>query len=386
MLAAQGLHRARPTGPVTARHVSGVVARLGLFQIDSVNVLARAHYLPLFSRLGPYRRELLHQAAERPPRRLVEYWAHEAALLDVRLWPAMRWRMDSGHRIWGGPARIGREEPQLVEDVLEAVRQRGPVTARELDDQSDRDRDHWGWNWSQSKLALEHLFHAGRVSAAGRTPSFERRYDLPERVLPPAVLAADPLSEADAHDVLVEHAARALGVATAPCLRDYFRLPVASTRGAIARLEARGALQPVRIGGWARAAWRHVDAVTPRTVRARALLSPFDPLVFERTRTQQIFDFRYRIEIYTPRHLREYGYYVLPFLYGDQIVARVDLKADRERRRLIVLGAWAEPSAPPDTDEALSEELRDLAGWLDLVDIEVADRGDLSAGLRRQIG
>lgn len=386
-LAAQGFTRTAPT-EVGRPHVAAVARRLGFFQIDSVNVLQRAHYLPLYSRLGPYDVNLLHRAAGRHPRLVFEYWAHEAALVDVALWPAMHHRMRSTHGMWGGMARLADEQPDLVESVFAAVQQFGPVTARALDARlggEERERDHWGWNWSQTKHALEYLFFVGRVTSARRNAAFEREYDVPERVLPPAVLALPEPSDEEAHLTLVGHAARALGVGTAQCLRDYFRLAPAPTADAIAALVADGTLEPVSIAGWKRPAYLHAEAVRPRAVRARTLLSPFDPLVFERTRTERLFDFRYRIEIYVPQAQRVHGYYVLPFLLGDRLVARVDLKADRAGRRLLVPGAFAEPGAPADTAMHLAAELRRMSGWLGLGDVEVGDRGDLASSLRERI-
>lgn len=386
-LAAQGFTRRRPgpDGDLTARHVNRIVERLGFFQIDSVNVLVRAHYMPLFSRLGPYDRELLHRAASRRPRRLFEYWAHEAALVDVNLWQAFQFRMESGARMWGNMARIIQDKPEFVAWVLEEVREKGPLTAREVEHDAPRDNDNWGWNWSEVKMALEYLFYKGHVTAARRNSAFERVYDLPERVIPPAQLEQPPLDSAQAHRLLVSHAARALGVGTAQCLRDYFRMAPEPTRQAIDDLVESGELVPTTITGWKRQAYLHRDAVRPRTVAARALLSPFDPLVFERTRTEQLFDFRYRIEIYVPAHKRVHGYYVLPFLLGDRLVARVDLKADRQTGSLMVHGAWAESHAPADTADELAAELRLMAGWLGLDSIVPPTKGDLAGELTKSL-
>ncbi|WP_019143433.1 winged helix-turn-helix domain-containing protein [Aeromicrobium massiliense] len=376
-LAAQGFTRPRPE-QVQARHLGRVVDRLGFFQIDSVNVLTRAHYVPLYSRLGPYDTELLHRASSRAPRRLVEYWAHEAALLDVRLWPAFGFRRRDLSGMWGGPRRIAEERPELLDRVLQDVRERGPITARQVEHEPPADRDHWGWNWSEAKQALEHLFYTGAVMAAGRNGSFERLYDVPERVLPPAVRGVPDLDADEAHRLLVSHAARALGVATAGCLRDYFRLAAAPTKAAVEQLVAAGELEPVQIAGWNRPAYLHADAVRPRKVEARALLSPFDPLVFERTRTEKLFGFRYRIEIYVPEAQRVHGYYVLPFLLGDRLVARVDLKADRAEGVLRVRSAFAEDHAPDHTADSLAAELVQMAGWLGLGRTSVERRGDLA--------
>ena len=386
-LGAQGFTRPRPglDGEVASRHLNRVVERLGFFQIDSVNVLVRAHYMPLFSRLGPYDRELLHRAASRRPRRLFEYWAHEAALVDVNLWQAFQFRMESGARMWGNMARIIQEKPEFVAWVLEEVRAKGPLTAREVEHDAPRDKDNWGWNWSEVKMALEYLFYKGQVTAARRNSAFERVYDLPERVIPQAQLDAEPLDSRAAHRMLVSHAARALGVGTAQCLRDYFRMAPEPAKEAIDDLVATGELVPTTITGWKRPAYLHRDAARPRKVAARALLSPFDPLVFERTRTEQLFDFRYRIEIYVPAEKRVHGYYVLPFLLGDRLVARVDLKADRQAGALVVHGAWAESHAPTETPDELAAELRLMAGWLGLASVTPPAKGDLAGELTRSL-
>ncbi|MBC7632237.1 crosslink repair DNA glycosylase YcaQ family protein [Aeromicrobium sp.] len=392
-LAAQGFTRPRPgsdpDATVTARQVGTVIDRLGFFQIDSVNVLARAHYMPLYSRLGAYDIDLLHRAAGRKPRKLFEYWAHEAAFVDVALWQAFQFRMESGARMWGGMSRIAREKPEFVAWVLDEVRVHGPLTAREIEHDAPREKDGWGWNWSEVKAALEYLFYKGQVTAVRRNSAFERVYDLPERIIPQAQFDAPPLDSAQAHQVLVSHAARALGVATAQCLRDYFRMDPPATRAAIEDLVDVGELIPTKIEGWSRPAYVHRDAVQPRKVTARALLSPFDPLVFERTRTLKLFDFRYRIEIYVPASKRIHGYYVLPFLLGDRLVARVDLKADRRAGTLVVHGAWAESHAPPRTADELAAELALLAHWLGLPTISHPVAGDLagelSAALARRL-
>jgi uncharacterized protein YcaQ len=379
-LGAQGFTRARPAA-VTSRHLNATIARLGFFQIDSVNVLQRAQYLPLYSRMGPYDVELIHRAAGRAPRRLFEYWAHEAAYVDVNLRPAFQFRMDSGARMWGSMAEIQEMKPDFVAWVLDEVRANGPLTAREVEHDAPRGRANWGWNWSEVKIALEYLFYKGEVTAARRNSQFERVYDVPERVLPATVLARPPLDEEAAHLELVRHAARALGIGSAQCLRDYFRMSPEPTARAIATLVDDGELLPATITGWKRPAFLHAEAVRPRTVRARALLSPFDPLVFERTRTEVLFDFRYRIEIYVPAHQRVHGYYVLPFLLGDRLVARVDLKADRAAGVLRVKGAFAEPHAPAATAAELADELTLMARWLGLDTVSVARHGDLAVDL-----
>ncbi len=383
VLAAQGFTDPRPRGVPDRRALNRVLSRIGLIQIDSVNVLSRAQYLPLYSRLGPYPRTLLDRAANKAPRSLVEYWAHEASLVPVTTMPNLRWRMARAHtEAWGGPRRIAVERPDLVKQVLEDVREHGPLTSREIDDDMERSQDYnWGWNWSDVKRALEFLFFAGDITVAGRNSQFERLYDVPERVLPRDVIETPTPDPAQAHRELVRVAARAHGVATAQCLKDYFRTAPEPTAQAIAELVESGELLPVQIEDWKRKAYLHAEARLPRRVNARALVSPFDSLVFERTRTEQLFGFRYRIEIYVPAPKRQFGYYVLPFLLGDRLVARVDLKADRPGGVLLVQSAHAEPGAPYETTEELAAELVQLAGWLGLDTVGVNGGGDLSAPL-----
>jgi uncharacterized protein YcaQ len=383
-LAAQGFADPPPRGVPNARHLRRVVDRIGLIQLDSVNVLQRAHYLPMFSRLGPYRQELLDRAAYRRPRTLFEYWGHEASLLPVTLWPAMRWRMARAAEFaWSGVSRLATRRPDLVKWVREEVAQRGPVTVAEIEADVPRRRgDSWGWNWSDVKTALEWLFWTGEVTSAGRNGAWARRYDVPERVLPAEVLAAPALREPEAFQRLVAIAAAALGVAAPAELRDYFRLPVAGFREALDALVEAGELVPVQVEGWRQPAWRHRDARLPRRIPGAGLLSPFDPVVWERSRAERLFGFRYRIEIYVPAPKRVYGYYVLPFRLGDRLVGRVDLKADRQAKVLRVPAAWREPAVPePDTSEALAAELWRLAGWLGLDDVAPPERGDLARPL-----
>ncbi len=384
-LAAQGFLD-RPHERPTLRTFDRTIARTGVLQIDSVNVLQRAHYMPLYARMGPYDTDLLRRAAEERPRRVVEYWAHEAAFMPVDLWPFLRHRMERAHtKAWGGPRSIARENPGLVKDVLDDVRRHGRRSARQIDadltGDRDRTRDHWGWNWSDVKKALEFLFYAGDLTVAGRNAQFERLYDVPERVLPRDVLDTPTPTPAEAHRELVRRAAISHGVASEQCLRDYYRMGADEARSAVAELVESGELEPVVVEGWRRAAYLHRDARLPRRVAARTLLSPFDPVVWERARTEALFGFRYRIEIYVPAEKRVHGYYVLPFLLGDRLVARVDLKADRTTRRLLVLGSWAEPGAPGETASELAAELRRLAGWLGLDDVVVSPRGDLASAL-----
>jgi uncharacterized protein YcaQ len=379
-LAAQGFLDHRHTTP-TMRTLQRTVDRTGVLQIDSVQVLARAHQMPLFSRMGPYDTGLLQRAAEKHPRRLVEYWAHVAAYMPVDLWPHMQFRMRSNRE---RPA-LAHDRPELVAALLAEVRDRGPSTPRDLDDGLPRAKEAWGWNWSETQRVLVYLFGTGDLAVAGRNGAFERLYDLPERVLPAEVLATPTPSDEEAARELVRRAARSFGVATVKCLADYYRMGTAPTKQAVAELVEAGELVPVEVEGWAKPAWLHRDARIPRSVPARTLLSPFDPVVWERDRTEHLFGFHYRIEIYVPEHLRRYGYYVLPFLLGDELVARVDLKADRRTGTLVVKSAHAEPGAPPETAIELAAHLDEMAGWLALGTIQVDPKGDLAAALASEV-
>lgn len=381
-LAAQGFADPRPA-PFTAtmRHVQRVIDRVQVVQIDSVNVLARSHYLPFFSRLGPYDRSLLDRARDRAPRRLVEYWAHEASLIPPATWPLLDQRMrEAEAKAWGSMRRILAERPELVGAVEAEVLRRGPLTARQVEAALEHDlprpKDNWGWNWSEVKQALEYLFWAGRISSAGRTAQFERRYAALDVVAPQPLRtgwAQRPGPEADPERnlELVRIAARAHGIGTEQCLADYFRLRRDAVRPAIDRLVAEGELEPVAVPVWRQPAYLHAEARLPRRVHAEALLSPFDSLVWQRERVHALWDFHYRIEIYTPAHQRVHGYYVLPFLFGDRLVARCDLKADRAEGILRChLVTW-EPHVPDGAAEALHAQLHSLAAWLALPTVEV---------------
>jgi len=384
-LAAQGFADPAPSGRVDRRHLRRVLGRTRLLQVDSVNVFARAHYLPAFSRLGAYDTQLVDRAAycSRPAdRELFEYWGHEASLLPVDLHPLLRWRMERAQALeegWGRIRQVGRDHPGLVEQVLERVRDEGPVTAGELHEGA-RPGGPW-WDWSPTKVVLEHLFWSGRVSTVSRR-SFTRVYDLTERVLPPAVLALPTPSRQDAQRELVRQAARAHGVATEKDLRDYFRLRPEESQAAVRSLVEAGELLPVTVEGWRQQAYVLPGVAVPRRVRATALLSPFDPLVWERSRTSRLWGFDYRIEIYVPAPKRVHGYYVLPFLQDEAIRARVDLKADRRAGVLRVKAAWLEPgSVAGETAEALARELRRAADWTGLGEVLVEPRGDLAVAL-----
>ncbi|MBA3261874.1 MAG: winged helix-turn-helix domain-containing protein [Thermoleophilaceae bacterium] len=374
-LAAQGFADGRPAAP-DGRALRKVLKQVGLLQIDSVNVLARGHYLTLFGRFGPYPPELVDKAAWYAPRRLFEYWGHEASLLPVATQPLLRWRMQRAHDdAWGGIKSVARERPDLVGRVLAAVAERGPMAASEMEDEAPRRAAPW-WNWSDAKRAFEFLFWSGSISSARRR-NFERLYDLSERVLPREVVAAPTPAADEAQRQLVRIAARSLGVAAERDLRDYFRLPTAETRKRVAELAEAGELLPVEVEGWSTPAYLWHGTTVPRRVEARALVGPFDSLLWERLRVERLFDFRYRIEIYVPGPKRVHGYYVLPFLLGDRLVGRVDLKSDRAARVLRVLAAHAEPDAPPETATALIDELRGMADWLGLERVRIERRGDL---------
>jgi uncharacterized protein YcaQ len=382
-LAAQGFAERPLNRPPDARALrSRVIDRLGLLQIDSVNVLQRAHYLPAFSRLGAYDVELLDRLSHRAPRRLFEYWAHEASLLPVELWPLLQWRMARAtDEAWGGMRRIATERPELVTALLDDLRDRGPLTAAQLaHHDAPRGRKGPWWDWSDVKRALEFMFWSGAVTSARRR-RFERLYDVPERVLPAAVLAMPTPEPADAQRELLRIAARSMGVATATDLRDYFRLPAAEAKLRIAELVEAGELLEVAVEGWKPQAYLAAGARIPRAVDAGALVGPFDSLIWERPRVERLFGMRYRIEIYVPKPKRVHGYYVLPFLLGDRLVARVDLKADRAAGALLVQSAHAEPDAPPETPTELGAQLRALATWLDLDDVVVVGLGDLAPAL-----
>jgi uncharacterized protein YcaQ len=385
-LAAQGFADPRPTGRVDARHIRRVLDKIAILQIDSVNVFSRAHYLPVFARLGPYPRDVLDRMTGYTPKpkkvEMFEYWAHAASLVPVQLQPYLRWRMARAHvEPWPAIRRIAKDNPQLLRDVEELVRDHGPIRAGDTGIPRPAPRPGHMWNWHDGKTALEYLFYAGDVTTAKRV-NFERYYDLPERVLPADVLATPTPDDATAHRELVRVSARALGVGTEPDLRDYFRLSHAATKAAVADLVESGELIPVEVAGWDAPGYLWSAARRPRAVTARALLSPFDSLVWYRERTQRMFGFHYRIEIYTPEPQRRFGYYVLPFLLGEALVVRVDLKADRQAGVLRVQSAWVEAGCDPEHVAAeLAAELALTASWLGLADIEVKPRGDLAKPL-----
>ena len=377
-LYAQGFGRTRPTGRVDRRHLRRVLDHVGLIQIDSVNVLVRSQELPLFARLGAHKRTLIPDATA--DGELFEYWVHEACHVPVEQHPLYRWQMHKMHR-WKGVRGLRERRPDFVDDVLRRVRDEGALVAGDLR-QRQGPKGQW-WDWDDGKTALEYLFHTGAVTATRRPNDFARLYDLTERVIPPSILDLPTPTETEARKALVVLAAGYHGIGTANDLMDYHRLNRPSTRPLIADLVDDGRLIETSVAGWGEPALMHPDAYLPRWVRARALLSPFDPVVWNRDRAERLFGFRYRIEIYVPKPKRVHGYYVLPFLLGDDLVARVDLKADRETARLLVQGAFAEPGVP--LDEVAGElraELDLMAAWLGLdAGVEIAPNGDLAPAL-----
>ncbi len=377
-LHAQGFGSKRPTGRVDRRHLRKVLDHLGLIQIDSVNVLVRSQELPLFARLGAHPRDLIPKATAAGE--LFEYWVHEACHVPVEQRPLYGWMMEA-HPRWQKMREFAAERPELISSVLDRLQSDGPLVASDLE-MRDRPKGQW-WDWDDGKYALEHLFRTGEVAAVRRPNDFARMYDLAERVIPAEVLNAPRPTEHDAKKELLVMAAKYHGVGTAADLTDYHRL--AHTRTLLAELVEEGRLLSASVDGWTKPAYMHPDARVPRWIRARALLSPFDPVVWFRDRAERLFGFHYRIEIYVPQPKRIYGYYVLPFLLGEELVGRVDLKADRKAGRLLVQGAFGEPGI----DEAyVSSELRAeldlMATWLGLeAGVEVMANGDLAPALAR---
>lgn len=386
-LAAQGFGARRAGGRANWRRVRGAIERMALLQIDSVSAVVRSHYLPAFSRVGAYDMARFDTKAFHPRRReLFEYWGHECSLLPFALQPLLRWRMARAERldgVYGEIGKLARERPDYIARALELVRERGPICAREVD---DRAKPAGWWEWHDGKVAMEYLFWSGRVTTSTRRGGFERVYDLTERVLPAAVIEMPTPTEADAQRALTRIAARAHGVATEADLRDYFRLSAVDGKRAVAALAEAGDIVPVAVEGWRQPAYLDAGAHLPRWVSGAALLSPFDPLIWERARTERLFDFRYRLEIYTPAAKRRHGYYVLPFLLDGRLVARVDLKADRAAGVLRALASHGEDGIDAShVAAALAAELGRLAAWLGLERVTVGRRGDLSGALGREM-
>ena len=373
-LTAQGFNALSRNKSASASDMRKVIDRLALLQIDSVNVLVRAQYVPVFSRLGLYDRTVLDALLAKKPRRYFEYWGHEASLLPVDCHPLLRWRMADAHQgkgVWRQLEAYAGEKRAEANDLLKRIKAEGPLAASDL---AGSKASRGMWVWSEAKHALEWLFWAGLIAATHRRGNFERVYDLPERVLPAAILQLPTPGDVDAKRALLARSARALGIATADDLRDYYRIPAADVRLPLEQLVEEGTVLPVRVRGWRQQAYIYKDAPAGRGIKGAALLSPFDPLIWHRARTERLFSFRYRLEIYTPSHKREYGYYVLPFLLDGALVARVDLKADRKNSALIVQSLHTEADAPAHTMELLMNELRLMASWLNLARIVIVQQ------------
>ncbi len=381
-LAAQGFADAAPRGTVDRRNIRRAIRRMGLLQIDSVNVCVRSHYMPLFSRLGPYRRALLDEMAYRD-RELFEYWGHEASFLPMDTYPLFRDRMASA-RPGGRVRQLMEEHPGYIDQVYAEVHERGPLSVGDLEDGGGRTGPWWGYG--KGKIALEWLFHTGRVLCSHRN-NFTRYYDVAERIIPDNVLNAPTVGRDEAHKQLLLLASRSHGVGTASDLADYYRIRIPEARPLLAELVEDGQLEEVHVEGWKQPAYVHPGMRLPRRVDAGGLLTPFDPVIWERSRAERLFGFRYRIEIYVPAPQRQFGYYVYPFLMGDSLVARVDLKSDRSRSSLMVKGAFVEDGQDPSrVADGLAAELHQMASWLAMDDIEVADHGSLAADLSRALG
>lgn len=369
-LAAQGF--GRPRGAVGTRQLNLALERLAVLQLDSVNVFERSHYLPLFARLGPYDKALLDRLTFRPKSGYTEYWAHQAAIIPMEHRPLWHWAMEK----WRGDKHFlpwATENPQMLEFLRAELREKGPLTAGQVEHDANQRKGPW-WGWSDVKTGLETLFFWGEVVVAGRT-RFERRYDLAERHVSPEILGRE-VPKDDAVRELVRLGSRALGVGTVGDIADYYRLLQAPTKAAIRDLVDSGELLPVTVRGWDAPAYLHRDARIPRRVEATALLSPFDPIVWERDRALRMFGFHYRIEIYTPAPKRVFGYYTLPLLIDESLVGRIDLKSDRQSGVLRVQSAWREPGASVDLDRVVAL-LDETAAWQGLSGVDFADRGDL---------
>jgi uncharacterized protein YcaQ len=382
-LAAQGIGNARPAS-VGTRQLNLALARLGVLQLDSVNVLERSHYLPLFARLGPYDKALLDRLtfSRRAPYR--EYWAHEAALIPIDDWPLFRWRMDDyRHRFETRDEQWMSATADTLRWLRSELAEKGPLPASKIERDVGRKKAGW-WDWDHVKQGLERMFHIGDVVSAGRT-NFERTYALPEQVMPAEVLARQVPRDEAVHR-LMSISAAAHGIGTLSDLADYFRLKTVDAKPALERLVDEGEVLPVSVAGWTKPAYLHRDARIPRRIEGAAVLSPFDPVVWERERALRLFGFHYRIEIYTPAAKRIYGYYSLPILVDDQLVGRIDLKNDRQRKVLRVQSAWREDHAENGVAERVLPVLRDLAAWQGLGELEVVDRGDLARAIAAEAG
>ncbi len=373
-LHAQGFGVWNRDNHVSMQRMMQVIRRMGLLQIDSINVVVRSHYLPIFSRLGPYDQALVYKASHQKPRKLVEYWAHEASYIPAETHQLLQWRMDDWQSdAWKHVRAIAAEKPQLLDSVLETITSSGPLTATQVEAKLEHSnkaaKANWGWNWSDAKVALEALFWSGRITASSRNNQFQRLYDVPHKVLHKTHIPATPHERAAAIETLVDIAAKANGISSFESLRDYFRLPLDDAKQAVENLIQQQMLLPVQVEGQAKLWYLHSLAKRPRNVTATALLSPFDPLVFDRKRIKALFNFEYKLEVYTPTAKRKYGYYVLPFLHNERLIARVDVKADRKNQQLLVQNIHFETGATKEDEIALKDELHLLAAWLDVTKV-----------------
>ncbi len=376
-LAAQGFGRKRPSGAIAKKQFDAVLNDIGLLQIDSVNVLVRSQELPLFARLGAHPRDLISNATRRGE--LFEFWAHEASHIPTEMHPLWRWKMvrNRDHKPWAMIAKVRAEQPDFVDSVLAHITKHGAIASGDLKTRTGK-KGSW-WDWDQGKAALEWLFWTGELTATRRHNDFARLYDLPERIIPAAILARPTPSESDARSELLRRSARHHGIGTLKDLCDYYRLNLTKSKDLLPNLIDEGTLIPVTVQGWKDAAYVHRDAKVPKTIDACALLSPFDPVVWFRPRAERLFDFHYRIEIYTPPAKRVFGYYVLPLLVGDQLVGRVDLKADRHAGVLRAHGVFLEPNVnAADVLERLDAELDAMASWLGLDRVEYGTNGNVT--------
>ena len=378
-LAAQGFGQPRPAGRIDVRHFRRVIGHINLLQLDSVNVAVRAHYMPMFSRLGAYDRDALDGWINGPE--MFEYLGHVASVMPTADLPMLRHRMTGDRKIYSRTQQVLDDHPEYIEQVLDEVAEHGPLTVTDLSNAGSRTGPWWGHG--RGKVALDWLYATGRLTIRGRTRNFVSIYDLPERVFPPELLAEE-MSQDEAHREMLLRAARAHGVGTLADLADYYR--ISHARSHLEDLVADGELEEVAVEGWRQPAYLHPAATRPRQIRARALLAPFDPVVWFRDRTERLFGFHYRIEIYVPEPQRRYGYYVYPFLLDDELVARVDLKADRKAGVLRALGSFVEKGQDPGrVAPELAAELRLMAEWLGMVEVHVSSKGNLSAALRKAV-
>jgi uncharacterized protein YcaQ len=380
-LAAQGFGRPRPES-VGTRQLNLLIERLGLLQIDSVNVFERSHYLPVFARLGSYDKALLDKLTfvRRGP--YTEYLAHVATFIPTVDYPLFGWRRERLREKYGRETWVQENRP-MMDWLLNELAEKGPLPASRFEHEENVRKGPW-WGWSDVKLGLEYLFTWGEVVSAGRT-NFERAYALPEQIIPAPLLNVEIPKDVAIRE-LVRRASRALGIGTAKDIADYYRLYIDDTKAALLELAEAGEVHAVRVPGWGAGAYLHAEARIPRRIEATALLSPFDPIVWERTRALAMFGFHYRIEIYTPAPQRKFGYYTLPVLMDEALVGRIDLKSDRQNGVLRVQSAWHEEGAPPGMEERLVPLLRETAAWQGLGDIEIMDRGDAALTLAAALG